>query len=254
MSQTSPLAAIPASRSDRWSLLQEVASHWYPPLQTADGVPLDELESANRRLGRSLPAALREWYLLAGRRADIWSRQDHVLSPNEFRIQGDHLVFIVENQDVVEWGFRRDEIASDDPPVYVSSVDDRDVWLKENDSLSLFALQWFAYCLKWSNECRWWANACVEADVVAGIVASYPRLPLVVRHWPGPSRFYGHRDIIVEVQGNGDDEHPWLYAVTRTASAAESFKGLMRRFRIEWNAWSDDWPPGWVSASQDLGK
>ena len=252
MNLPSPLAAIPASRSDRWSVLREVAAQWYPPLQPADGVPFGELEIAERRLGHSLPAALREWYSLAGRRTDIWSRQDHVLSPVDFRINGDHLVFVVENQGVVEWGIRRDEMGGDDPPVYVSSVDDPNVWLKENDSLSAFVLQWFAYCLKWSNQCRWWANAYVSQEVLTRLGDNYPRLPLIVRHWPGPTQFHGCRDLVAQFDPVVGMDHTWLYVVTRTASAAELFKQVMGPLKIEWNASSEDWPPGWLSASEDL--
>lgn len=240
MNQPSPLAAIPDDRSDRWALLRETASQWYPPLQSTDGAAPGELDSAEGRLGLLLPVALREWYLLAGRRDDIWSRQDHVLSPNEFRIKGDHLVLIIENQDVVEWGIRRDEIGSDDPPVYVSSVDDPNVWLKENDSLSLFALQWFAYCLKWSNKCRWWANAYVSPDILTRLADNYPRLPLIVRHWPGPTWFHGCRDLIAQFDPEVGSDGAWLHVVTRTESAAELFKKAMGPLKIEWNASSDD--------------
>ena len=248
----SPLATIPARRSDRWQLLREVVVQWYPPSEAGDGVAQSELESAQSRLDHLIPAALREWYLLCGRRHDIWSRQDHLLPPGEIEIRGGYLVFLIENQNVVEWGVRIDELGLVDPPVYVSSVDTESSWLKENDSVSEFALQMFVYCLKWSNKCRWWANAYVGRDVLACLAANFPRLPLAEWHWPAPTRFYGYRDIIGEVEAELDDDHAWLYVVTRTTSAAKALKRVTGPLNIEWNSWSEDWPPGWVSAPQDL--
>jgi len=243
---------IPNARSARWALLRDVAAQWYPPIETDDGVPSADLDSAESRLGISFPSALREWYTLAGHRKDIWSRQDHLLPPGEFRINDDHVVFLIENQDMVEWGIRADEIGLDDPPVYLSLADDPKVWIRENDSVSEFALQMFAYCLKWSNKSRWWANAYVAPDVLKCVASNYPHLPFAEWHWPAPTRFYGLRDIIAEVEAEPDDDHAWLYIVTRTVAAAATFKDVVAGLNIEWNAWSDDWPPGWVTSEQDL--
>ena len=253
MNVPSPLAEIPPDRSRRWALLRQVATQWYPPIEANDGVPIDELDSAELRLGVSLPAALREWYALSGRRKDIWSRQDHFLSPAEFQAKDDHFVFLIENQAVVEWGIRLEDLRLDDPAVYVTSVDNPNTWFKENDSFSDFTLQMFACCLKWSGKCRWWADAYVTLAVLDCVAAHYPRLAFTEWHWPAPTRFYGFRDIIAEVDAEPDDDHAWLYIVTRTAAAADSLKGVIGPLSIEWNSCSEDWPPGWVSAAKDLG-
>jgi len=246
MSAPSPLGEIPSDRLKRWSLLREVIAQWYAPLQTRDGIFLDES-------GVSLPTALREWYALAGARKDIWSRQDHFLHPNECRKNGDFHVFMVENQDVVEWGIHSPDMTAEDPPVYVSSVDDANVWQKENDTVSEFALQMFVSCLKWSDKCRWWANAYVGPGVLECVASTYPRLEFPEWHWPAPTRFYGLRDIIAELEAEPGHDGAWLYVVTRTAAAAEFFKGLVGPLNVEWNSWSEEWPLGWVSAAEDLG-
>jgi hypothetical protein len=249
----SPLEAIPTGRAERWTLLREVIAQWYPPLQAHDGISETQLKCAESRLGITLPTALREWYSLAGARKDIWSRQDHLLHPDEFRKNGEVLVFMMEHQNVVEWGIRSVDLTVEDPPVYVSSVDNPKVWLKENDTVSEFALQMFAYCLKWSNKCRWWANAYVGRNLVECVASRYPRLPFPEWHWPARTRFYGLRDIIAEVEARPAHDGAWLYVVTRTAAAAQSFKNLLGPLGIEWNSWSEEWPPGWVSAAEDLG-
>jgi hypothetical protein len=252
MSVPSPLAEIPPGRSQRWALLREVIAQWHAPPQAQDGIAVDQWEEAESRLGIVLPAGLREWYALAGGRRDIWSRQDHFLHPRDFRQNGDFLVFIVENQNVVEWGIRSEDLSEEDPPIYVSSADDPGEWLKESETVSDFALQMFAYCLKWSDTCRWWANADVSPNVVECVASSFPQLPFAQWHWPARTRFYGLRDIIAEVEADEDGDDAWLYVVTRTAAAAESFKSLVGPLNIQWNSQSEQWPPGWVSAADDL--
>lgn len=252
MHTSSPLAEIPIDRTARWALLREFASQWYPAIESLDGFSADELNLAVSRLGIPLPAAFREWYALSGRRNDIWSLQDHLLPPDKLRLNSDHLTFLIENQHVVEWGVRVDDLTIDDPPVYVTTVDAPSVWLQENDSLSEFAIQMLAYCLKWSGKRRWWANAYVMPDVLKRVATNYPRLPLTEWNWPAATRFYGYRDIIAEVETEAGDDHAWLYVATRTARAAESFKENLGDQNIEWNSWSEDWPSGWVSASKDL--
>lgn len=248
MNQPSRFAEIPVNRSDRWALLCDVTAQWYPPIESQDGVSLDELDAAETRMSMSLPAALREWYALSGWRQDIWSSQDNLLLPNEFRVNSEHIVFLTENQEVVEWGISIADHQMEDPPVYVTSVDDSNVWFKENESISEFALQMFAFGLKWSKKVRWWANAHVTFNVLECILSHYPRLAFAEWHWPAPTRFYGYRDIIIEVDGEHANNDTWIYVVTRTESAVQAFKSVAEPLNIEWNACSDDWPPGWVNA------
>ena len=80
-------AALPAARPARWGLVDEFIEIWHPPLGPEDGYPEDDLRAAEARLRCQLPAALREWYALAGRRTDVWSRQDHLAAPDRLRVE-----------------------------------------------------------------------------------------------------------------------------------------------------------------------
>src|SRR5690349_20206525 len=115
--------SLPVDRSERWHLLRSFANLWYEPLSERDGYDASDLDEAERQLGIRLPAAFREWYALAGRRPDIWSRQDHFLFPSELRVRDDTLVFYVENQAVVEWGIALSSLEEADPPVVVLGYD-----------------------------------------------------------------------------------------------------------------------------------
>ena len=96
MDTSSPFATIPSSREERWQLMRDVITDWFPPLSSDDGYP-------NPVGPVELPLALREWYQLCFKRPDIWSRQDHFHSPLEFEQQDNRLTIIVENQSCGFW-------------------------------------------------------------------------------------------------------------------------------------------------------
>lgn len=238
MNEPSPLVTIPDDRSERWTLLQDMINQWYPALEAADGVSADDLDAAETRLGVTMPRAFREWYGIAGMRTDIWSQQDRLLHPVHFNLVGNYMSFMVENQHVVEWAICVDDLVSDDPPVYVSSAETPNLWHRANDTVSEFALQMLVSCLKWSDTCRWWANGYAPVDTLDQLASLYPHLPLAEWRWPAPTRFYGLRDIIAEVQL--DNDGVWLYVAARTVHSAKACKQLLGS-DIEWHSQSDDW-------------
>lgn len=75
MSHTFDLAAgLAAGLQDRhraWKFIQDFAQAWLTPLRDEDGYSGEELNAAEERLGFKLPAALREAYMLFGKRADL---------------------------------------------------------------------------------------------------------------------------------------------------------------------------------------
>lgn len=113
-------------RSTAWEFVRAFASDWYTPLTTADGVAEAELEQVEDTLGLSLPAALREAYLLFGRRTDLFAHQDPMLSPQSLFVHedlGGVLVFRSENQGCACWGVRLSDLTEADPPVVVETPD-----------------------------------------------------------------------------------------------------------------------------------
>ncbi|NED52573.1 SMI1/KNR4 family protein, partial [Micromonospora aurantiaca] len=65
-----------------------------------DGTPETELAAAEKKLGVRLPAAVREAYMLFGRREDLHSNMQHLLAPADFYVDDreEALVFREENQ------------------------------------------------------------------------------------------------------------------------------------------------------------
>ena len=252
MSAPSPLLAIPESRLERWNILSRVIADWYPESNPNGGISEDAIVTNATRLGIPIPAAIREWYTRFGARSDVWSQQDELLMPDRMHVTSGHLTFLVENQAVVEWGIATENLFYDDPPVHASSVDDQDTWLLDSATTSMFALQRFAYCLKFSRSIRWFANAYVTRTVSSIVMDGYPELLSIDSTWPGPTKFFGDRDTMIELEGVADASSSWLYAVTRTAAAAVRFKNLLNKVSIKWNATSDEWPDGWVNLSHDM--
>lgn len=52
---------LPENRDQKWIALREMISHWFPPSAGSHGVSAAEISEAERRLGLSIPLALREW-------------------------------------------------------------------------------------------------------------------------------------------------------------------------------------------------
>ncbi len=61
--------------------IAEFATAWTRPLAPGDGYGDDVLWAAGHRLGVRLPTALRDAYLLFGKRADLTACQDPLLPP-----------------------------------------------------------------------------------------------------------------------------------------------------------------------------
>lgn len=246
MFSPSLLIDIPASGDGRSDLLTQLIADWYDTPESACGYSSEELSAASARLGHPIPVALRHWYTSSGRRTDVWSEQDELLAPNQLRVTGDHLVFLVENQVIVQWGIPLNQLSNDDPPVHVCSVGTSFNWTIEAESVSMFALQRFVYCLKFSSSLRWFAVAHVNRSVSSMIADAYPEL-MRLKTWPVPMRYFGDRDTMIEIESISHDGLGWMYAVTRTSTAANAVKDVLRGFNIKWNSTSDEWPSGWVN-------
>ncbi|MFI2607514.1 SMI1/KNR4 family protein [Kitasatospora sp. NPDC018619] len=104
------------SRAGAWALVRGLAAYWGEPLGPDDGFTDAELDAAERRLGLRLPVALREAYRLFGRRADLTSSHDVLLTPDELYVLDGALVYRAENQGCAHWGVRLEDLGLADPP------------------------------------------------------------------------------------------------------------------------------------------
>ncbi|MFI6285808.1 SMI1/KNR4 family protein [Streptomyces sp. NPDC051018] len=115
------LAGGVEGRRGAWSFVQGFAAHWAAALESGDGWAEADLVAAEERLGVRLPAALREAYLLFGRRRDLTSNHDVLLGPAQLYVDDakEALVFRHENQGAASWGILLDSLQDDDPAVFI---------------------------------------------------------------------------------------------------------------------------------------
>jgi hypothetical protein len=221
--------AIPSGRAERWSLLRRFFEGWFGGLGPTDGCSAESMGLAEERLGVALPAALREWYALAGQSA-IWSMQDHFLGPEGLRVEGDKLILSIENQNAVRWGIPLSELGEEDPPVFVSEPTDSVLWIEETPSVSLFALSQAVLNATFSGATAYCANGQATDDAVAAIEQSYARLGFPDLHWPPhPTRMYGGVDLIVEVEAE-----TWIWVSGRSPATFRGAVDLIAGAGVEW--------------------
>lgn len=111
-----------AGHSGAWTFIRDFAAHWDgTALGGSGGCTQAELDSAELRLGLRLPTALREAYLLFGRRRDLTSNHDALLDPANLYVDDakEALVFRHENQGAASWGILLHSLQNDDPAVLV---------------------------------------------------------------------------------------------------------------------------------------
>jgi len=218
-----------AERKDRWSLLTDFVAEWHSPLQEGDAYSPEELDAAELRLGLKLPLALREWYQLAGQREDITVPQNALLHPSSLHIENDLFVFHVENQWVVEWGIQVDDLALDDPPVWLDDSGLHDTPqepIRENDTVSEFALQMvvFETIIRPQVLQGYSRGASLALDTVE---QSFVPLGFPDWHWPVyATRFYGGDDILIQVFGDKE-----LHVAARSRAAFKEVETALKTTR-----------------------
>ena len=221
---------IPTVRTERWSLLTRFFAGWLGPIGSMDGCTGQSLDAAEQRLKIVLPRSLREWYELAGLRKEVWSCQDHLLMPEELRIEEDRLIICVENQAVVKWAIPLAVILDEDPPVFVSDQLDRRHWIKETSSTSLFALAQMLLDTKCSKAAKFLANGQATDEALAAIAQTYQRLDFPDLHWPPhPTRIYGGPDLVIETEAES-----WIWISGRSAAFFESAVSLITGSGVDW--------------------
>ena len=218
-----PLLKLPSTCEERFALLSRLIADWYDPVNDGDGFEDADFERSSTRLGLPIPAALRRWYQMSGRRKDVWSLQDILLPPEQWNIQRDALEFCVENQHVTSWGISRAQLLTEDPPVLVRDGND---WLAQSASVSEFVLHFFAYTIKFSERASH-INGYAPPDCRQHIISNMPSLDFPIFVWTG-TRLFGTDDLIV-----GIDESDHVSASARSSESLQTFRELIEATDFE---------------------
>jgi hypothetical protein len=112
------LAAGVQDRHRAWKFIQDFAQAWLTPLRDEDGYSDEELNAAEERLSFKLPAALREAYMLFGKRADLCGTMNFLQPPDRLYMYEDTglLLYHAENQGAWERYIRPADRYLEDPP------------------------------------------------------------------------------------------------------------------------------------------
>jgi hypothetical protein len=185
---------------------------------------LRALDAAEARLGRVLPAAVREWYAQAGAvdRLDRYSNDDPPVAIAEFavterRLEGpvgetrELLVFRRENQGLCVWAVLLD--GSDDPPVVVDGDARFRDWIACGVTFAehLYAWMWdFRHVLQRESLVQGRTDPLAPADL-AWLRARFSAGPATLG-WPGRTQYRFSRDGQWILIWANDDAADWFLA------------------------------------------
>jgi hypothetical protein len=114
------------------------------PLTRRDRVPESRLRRAEERLRLPLPPAIREFYGLAGAARETRAH-NRLFHPEDLVVEGNHLVFMEENQAVVHWGIPLSQKRRADPEVWQRVDEDGARWYSEEMAFATFILKNLAW-------------------------------------------------------------------------------------------------------------
>ena len=115
------------------------------PLAEPDGLTDTQIDTALG--GAPIPTSVRAYFRVAGKH---WlnTNYNEWLPLGAFETVDAHTIFMNENQCVVRWAFRTDELATEDPTVFQAQPDsDPLVWHSENMPFSRFIIAMWQWVL-----------------------------------------------------------------------------------------------------------
>lgn len=214
-------------RSGAWAFIQGFAAHWAgAALGSGDGWTEADLDAAEARLGLQLPTALREAYVLFGRRRDLTSNHDVLLGPAELYVDDakEALVFRHENQGAASWGILLDSLQDDDPAVFIrldladKSAERWEEWLER---LSLCFVE-----IALSESLQADEELCdfldLDDDSLELLETNFVRLPFPAYPIGEETRWFLGQDVLVR-----DDDGAAILARGRTTEAIDRVRDLI---------------------------
>jgi hypothetical protein len=184
-------------------------SRWKRPLVEGDGLAEEAIAAGEARLGVRLPAVLRAWYRIAGKRDDLTVTQVALWLPDELALNDAGLVCFAEAKGPNRWIIRRTDLEQEDPPVYRA---DSTAETPESPTLTEFLLLMLAQDIILSHEWSGFGSFWEPAESVLNELA-VSRLGISEWRWPQyPTQFYEGTNLLVMTNG---DEWFWFAATDR---------------------------------------
>jgi len=108
-------------------------------LTRKDGISVAQLKKCETRLKLKLPAAVRDYYRIAGK-LSINTEHNVLYAPLQLRIESGKLVFMEENQRVVFCGLDLKELKRSDPRVFQANNEAPLRWVPARKTFSGFLI------------------------------------------------------------------------------------------------------------------
>jgi hypothetical protein len=101
--------------SERWRGVVSFIRNWVGPFDSDVGMPAEELQATLSANHLSLPASVREWYLLAAN----WKQGALIdwIRPRELAACDGVIWLLTDPVGATHWGVRFDDLGKEDPPV-----------------------------------------------------------------------------------------------------------------------------------------
>lgn len=100
-------------------MIQNIKRLYNLPENENFGFSEKEISELEKRLAITLPAKLREYYLLLGKEENLNYSYNTLFKPEEVHFSEDGFLLIYEeNQGVVIWGIKKEDLKLENPPVY----------------------------------------------------------------------------------------------------------------------------------------
>ena len=100
-----------------------------------------QIEDVEKLLRLCLPLSLREYYLVAGKLIELNKSHNILLDVEVLYTKDVFLIFMEENQEVVYWGIKIDELTTSDPEVWQIINSEQLEYHSEEMPLSEFIVQ-----------------------------------------------------------------------------------------------------------------
>ena len=117
----------------------------------ADGLSEAVVKKAETRLGFPLPSALRSFFLSVGAVPELCSIHNIIFHPKDLEVDEGYLIFMDENQSVVSWGIKKNDLKKADPNTWQRN-NSSDQWYSEDNTF----LQLLASMFDWYKQLGVW--------------------------------------------------------------------------------------------------
>ena len=231
------------------TIVKNIKNIFHLASKDCKGFSEEQLLEAEKRLAVKFPQVFREYYLQLGATESVNQSFNSLATPEQLYFDGDFLCFCEENQGVVMWAIRKEDLANPNPPVWGNYGSETNLdWILENPKLSDFWLYMAIYNGTLGGLC-YNANAMggwdmegfeVPEQAVSYIEKQYDTLTQL--SWEG-QRVFTDKDFTIVIVLSIHRETKRATAIFIGSAQQESFDTLlddMENFGLQWNYTSYD--------------